>query len=122
MLDLDVLGQELRTEASRHRCRTFAFSGVTDVALARYLPRASALDGRLYANASATFAQLVEGHQVRWIDGDRIAEDLTHVVRKPQSDGASVAVRDGDRPVTAALAAIRALWLASAPRVVPRIG
>jgi hypothetical protein len=121
-LNVDELGPHLRREATRHHAREIAFSATTDVALARYLPAAKALDGRLYANASASFAQLAEGRQLRWVDGDAIGEDLRHVVRKPQADGAAVAVRDGDEPATAALAAIRAVWLASAPRLVPRIG
>jgi hypothetical protein len=121
-LNVDELGPHLRREAVRQRARQIAFSGTTDVALARYLPAAKALDGRMYANASATFAQLAEGHQLRWVDGDAIGEDLHNVIRKPVADGAVAAVRNGDEPATAALAAIRAVWLASAPRQVPRIG
>lgn len=121
-IDLDAVGLQLRRDAQRRRVRSFAFSGISDVALSRYLPRAKAVDGRLFANASDTFANLVGSGQVRWVQGDTIGDDLKHVIRRPSADGSAVATSNGERPVTAALAAIRALWLASAPREVPRIG
>lgn len=120
--DVDDIGPRLRRAAMKQRARNIAFGGATDMALGRHLPAAKALDGREYANASSNFRTLVQGGLVRWVDGDRLAEDLTHVITKPAADGSLVAVKNGDQPVTAALAAIRALWLASAPRQVPRIG
>lgn len=121
-IDVDAVGKRLRGLAMTNRVREIAFSSATDMALSRYLPKAKALDGRSYSNATASFANLVDGGFLHW-RGDVLAEDLKHVLRHPQADGTAVALRaEGAPPTTAAYAAIRALWLASAPRKIPRIG
>lgn len=123
-LDVDTVGAELRQLVTRNRVRDTGYARATDLPLARFLRRARAIDGREYATASANFATLTDGGQLRWADpSGLLAEDLKFVIRRPAADGTAVATRiDGAPPVTAALAAIRAVWLASAPRRVPRIG
>lgn len=121
-IDVDDIGPRLQRLAITNRVRDQAFSSGTDVALSRFLPRARAVDGRVYANACASFANLVEGGLVRW-RGAGLAEDFKHIVRMSHADGTLVGMRaDGAPPTTAGYAAIRAVWLASAPRRIPRIG
>jgi hypothetical protein len=123
-IDVDAFGQQLRMLSMRNRIRQTGYSGSTDVALARYLSHAKPLDGRLHAQASANFSTLVESGKLRWTESEALAEDLKYTVRKDHHDGAWSAVRSEDeRPITSALAAIRAVWLAAAPKPPPpRIG
>jgi hypothetical protein len=58
------------------------------------------------------------------VDADVVGEDLTWTARKENDEtGSYAAVRaNDDRPITAALAAIRAVWLATGLRpAAPRI-
>ena len=90
---------------------------LTDAALAKYLPRTEPVAGAKHANASARFVNAVSGGTLHWTDADAVTDDLTWTSRKPHDESGSFqAVRaDDDRPITAALAAIRAVWLASGP-------
>jgi hypothetical protein len=65
----------------------------------------------------------VASGRLAW-DGDPlIAEDIAFTVRHSFESGLWVAQpTTTERPVTAALAAIRATYLASAPKRIPRIG
>jgi hypothetical protein len=122
-IDLPSLGADLKALAAQHGAKKVAFASWTDKDLARYVPRAEALDGKEYANASENFARLVLSGRIAWDGATHITDDLTWTARKPHDSGAWQAVpATHERSVTAVLAAIRAVWLASAPRVVPRIG
>jgi hypothetical protein len=122
-IDLPVLGADLKAMAAKYGAKKLAFASWTDKDLARYVPRAEAMDGKEYANASENFARLVLSGRIAWDGATHITDDLTWTARKPHDSGAWQAVpATHERSVTAVLAAIRAVWLASAPRVVPRIG
>ena len=122
-IDLPALGADLKDLASKHGAKKMAFASWTDKDLARYVPRAEALDGKEFANASEHFARLVLSGRLAWDGANHITDDLTWTARKPHDSGAWQAVPSThERSVTSVLAAIRACWLASAPRSVPRIG
>jgi hypothetical protein len=122
-IDLPSYGAALKDMASKHGAKRLAFASWTDKDLARYVPRATALDGKEFANASENFARLVLSGRLAWDGAAHITDDLSWTARKPHDSGAWMAVpATPERSVTAVLAAIRAVWLASAPRTVPRIG
>jgi hypothetical protein len=62
---------------------------------------------------------LVTAKRIRWQDGDGIGADLLNTARRAHDEtGHFEAVRmTDDRPIPAALASIRAVWLASGPDV-----
>lgn len=122
-IDTDRLGADVRDHAKRIHAVRAAFDPMTDAALARFLPKAEPIAGAKYANASARFVAAVEAGNLRWTDAAALTEDLTWTTRKDHDDrGAFEAVRGNDaRPITAALAAIRAVWLASEPPPRPRV-
>jgi hypothetical protein len=124
LVDVDDFGAQVRAEAMHHRVRGSAYSGLSDAAVARFLTKPTAVDGRLYANASANFATLVDNRKLRWSEADALTDDLRYTIRKDHNHGAWSAIRSEDsHPITAVNAAIRAVWLASAPkRPAPRIG
>jgi hypothetical protein len=124
-LDLDALGKALRERARTAGVRQIAYATWTDTPLARHLePKSKPVDGKEFANACVNFSRLVESGFVRWRGSDTISNDMTWLARKAHESGAWTATPvDDEHSVTAALAAIRALWLASAPRPpAPRIG
>ena len=122
-IDLPRLGKELKEMAAKHGAKKTAFASWTDKDLARYVPRSEPLDAKEFANASENFARLVLSRRLAWDGATHITDDLTWTARKPHDSGAWQAVpATAERSVTAVLAAIRATWLASAPRTVPRIG
>lgn len=117
-VDLEPLGQQVRELAGRHAAKV-AFDSLTDQELAKYAPkgRAVPITGHKFAAASANFALAVASNAVLWADADSVTDDLTWTARKPDgTEGSYHAVRaKDDRPITAALAAIRAVALASGP-------
>lgn len=123
-IDVKRLGARIKELVGQQGARKAAFASWTDKDLARYVPSAVALDGKEYANASENFARLVLSGRLAWDGAPHITDDLTWTARKPHDSGAWVAVpATPDRTPTAVLAAIRAVWLASAPRPpAPRIG
>jgi len=88
---------------------------MTDAALGSHFRKVEAIAGPKYANASSRFVAAIEARTLHWADCDAVTEDLTWTARKTHSEkGSFEAVRGDDaRPITAALAAIRAVWLAS---------
>lgn len=123
-LPLPELGEDMRKLASRYGAIKIGFDPITDAELAKFMPKPAPITGRLFANASARFVTAVEGREVRWSDAAAVTEDLPYVSRKKHTDTNTFeAVRAVDaRPVTAVMAAIRAVWLASGPRATtPRI-
>lgn len=116
-IDVDKLGKALRNRAMKAGVIQVAFASWTDSALARHFDNAKPLDGREFANASENFARLVESGRLQWRGSDAISDDLIWLARKPHESGAWQAIKvDEEHSVTAALAAIRAVWLASAPK------
>jgi len=75
------------------------------------------LQGAEWANASERFVRGVEGGWLRHSGSEQISDDLAFTVRKSREDGTFIAVKAiEERPITAALAAVRAVWLASNPK------
>lgn len=123
-IDVDRLGPDLKKIAVQHRARKAAFASWTDAALARYLPNAKAIDGKDFATACGDFVRLVQAGRLVWEDASHVSDDLSWTARKPHESGTWTAVpATPERPVTAVLAAIRAVSLAAAPKPpTPRIG
>ena len=100
------------------------FDPLTDVALSKHFRKSLAISGPKYANATDHFVTIVKANRLRWDDAAQIADDLVWTARKENDESGSYqAVRaNDDRPITAALAAIRAVWLASGPKpAVPKV-
>lgn len=116
-IDVSALGADLRTLALKRRVAKVAFDPMTDAELAKHVP-AEPVNGSKFANASAQFVNLVTAGRLKHHDCAAVADDLTWTARKPHEEtGSFQAVRaNDDRPITAALASIRAVWLASGPR------
>lgn len=121
-IDTERLGKDI-AELVRG-VRKVGFASWTDKDLARYVPKAKPVDEKEYAAASEMFARYVSAGRIVWTNGPHITTDLPATVRRVHNSGAWQAVpATPDRSVTAAQAAIRAVWLASAPPApAPRIG
>ncbi len=114
-IDTDLLGADLRDLAKSLKVQMVGFDPLTDAELARFFPKSEPVTGQKYANASSRFVATVEARKVRWQDAASVGDDLTWTARKEHDESGSFqAVRADDaRPINAALAAIRAVWLAS---------
>jgi hypothetical protein len=118
-IDLEAFGPELKALAAKLRIYRVVHSPY-DVALANYFLNPIRMDTLAYANASSTFARVLEGGQLCWQDAGAIGDDLPWATRKKVGPDAWVAVkRKEDRPITAVRAAIQAVGLASAPQPAP---
>jgi hypothetical protein len=119
-INTDLLGKDMLAEVKRYKTAGVGYDPMTDTALTRFLPRTDSVTGTKYANASARFVTLVASGQLRALDCASVTSDLTWTTRKAHDEkGAFEAVRGkDDHPITASLAAIRAVWLASEP---PRV-
>lgn len=123
-IDISRLGADLREVALRAGVARVGFDPVTDAELAKYFKHTDPVTGAKFANASALFVTTATGGRLAWDRGDEIGLDLKWAGRKAhETPGAWTAVKaKDDRPITALLAAIRAVWLASGPAPsVPRI-
>ena len=120
-LDLDAFADALVPLMRKHRVSEVAFDPWTDRDFVRRFERTTPITGQLYQAACAKFVGLVKTG-LRHADDGTITDDLAHTVRRDVPNG-WLATRAGpERPTTAAEAAIRAVWLASAPRQArPRI-
>lgn len=124
-IDTAVMGDELRKQALALGIRRVGYDPLTDAELAKYFKKPEPISGQKFANASAQFVNLVTAKHLRWTDADAVSDDLTWTSRKLDKEtGTFQAVRaQDDRSITASLAAIRAVWLASGPKPsLPRIG
>ena len=122
-IDTSLLGPKIKELAGKNAAKQQAFASWTDKELARHLPLSKPLDGKEFANASEHFARIIMQGRLAWADAPHITDDLPWTARKAHDSGAWQAQpATPERSVTAVLAAIRAVWLASAPRSVPRIG
>lgn len=119
-IDTDRLGRDMKAKAREVGVMRVGFDPLTDALLAKHFPRTEPISGQKWANASARFVETVESHTLRWADCAAVGSDLTWTARKDHDESGSFqAVRgDDSRPITAVLASIRAVWLASAPRPV----
>ena len=117
-IDTALLGKDLQRTAAKLGIRQVGFDPQTDRELVKWFTKPISIHGQLFANASAQFVNLVNADHVRWKDADAVTDDLTWTSRKLDAEtGSYQAVRaSDDRSITASLAAIRAVWLASGPK------
>lgn len=117
-IDTLALGTDLRADASKLGALEVGFDPLTDKELVKFFKASKAISGQEWANASAQFVNLVKAGKIRWTDADAVTDDLVWTSRKEHdASGSYQAVRaNDDRPITASLAAIRAVWLASGHR------
>jgi len=116
-IDADTIGDELKQVALKLGVSMIAFDPWTDTDLARRLPKAKALAGRDFAVACENFTRRVADGSIRWDGPDIIGTDLGWTTRKSHETGAYHAVKSSDEhTITSALAAIRAVWLATSEK------
>jgi hypothetical protein len=120
-LDIDELGQRLLLMQSQMAVQACGFSPTTDRDLARHLRVSHAISGQEWASASERFVRMVDGGRLRHADAGAIAADLPFTARRISAGTWHADKAKADRPVTAALAAIRAVWLATNPAGVSRL-
>jgi hypothetical protein len=115
------LGVDALKAARRFGVRAVGYDDATDRDLARqfsgtFAKRQKKIIGKDFANATEAFVRGVDTGQLRWYDCEHVTADLASTSRKENTEtGAYHAVRSKeDVPITAALAAIRAYWLATA--------
>lgn len=123
-INTDALGKDLRETAVRLGVAVVGFDPLTDAALAKFFKKPEPISGIKFANATARFVTVVAARRLAWHDAAQVTDDLTWTARKPHDESGSYqAVRANDeRPITAALASIRAVWLASGPKpTVPKV-
>lgn len=115
------LGKDLLAIAKEHGARLIGFDPLTDAELAKHFRRTKPITGREFANASATFGAAVDGGRLKWDDCGPVSDDLLWAAKKEHDESGSFQVvrADDEHPITAVLAAIRAVWLASVPRPAP---
>ncbi len=116
-IDVSMLGPDIAKLAVANRVLDTAYDPYTDVDLTRYLRKAKAINGRDYGNASEKFVRLVTERKLRIHDPKGVlTEDLRWTTRRAGPNSSYMAVRASDEHSnTAALAAIRAAWLATNP-------
>src|SRR5690606_16855002 len=118
-IDTNRLGKDILELARNERIRSIGFASWTDKDLARPEPPAKAADDKGSAAAAEAFARYISSGRIVWADAPHITNDLEATVRRTHNSGAFTAVpATPDRSITAAQAAVRAVWLASAPRTV----
>lgn len=120
-INVAALGADLAADARRRGIRGVGFDPMTDGELAKYFPKTQKPTGvtaTAFANATAEFVNAIEGQRLQWTDAAAATNDLPWTARKDGDErGAFSAVRaNDDRPITAVLAIIRAIRLASGPR------
>jgi hypothetical protein len=116
-IDATLLGPDLAKLANANRVSTVAFDPYTDADLVRYIRKPKSINGREYGSASEKFVRLVAERRLHVNDPDGVlGRDLEWTTRRSAPYGSFMAVKANDEhTVTAAIAAIRAAWLASAP-------
>jgi hypothetical protein len=115
-VDIDELGKRLTDMTARLGLVAVGYNPWSDKALARYFPDAKPVQAADLANASQRFVRLVETGGLHWQVADAVSADLPHTVRKTTTGTTWVAERgSASQPITASLAAVYAVWLASAP-------
>ena len=122
-INVTAFGADLVTRVNPLGISAVGFDTATDQHLARHFIDAQPIIGKTFSNASERFVRDLETGALRWQHADAISEQLPHTARKDDSGSAWYAQgTDTNRPVTAVLAAIRAVWLAGNPQVLtPRV-
>ena len=116
-IDTDALGEDALKVARRVGASLVGYDDATDRDLARHFKKkAKSIIGKDFANATEAFVRGVNAGTIRWVEADHVTADLASTSRKDNDEtGTYHAVKSRDDvPITAALAAIRAVWLASA--------
>jgi hypothetical protein len=119
-----VIGKEWRSVAAARAVPKVGYDPMTDAELAKFFKATKPISGMEFANATSNFVARVRSGRLRWVDAEAVGTDLEWTARKENEEtGSYSAVRaNDDRPITASLAAIRAVWLATGLRsVTPRI-
>lgn len=120
LIDTERLGRDIAKLVRTHRAKGVAFASWTDRDIARYIPAAKPVDEKDFAAASEMFARYVATGRIVWENAMHVGNDLPAVIRRTHHSGAWQAVpATPEHSITAALAAIRAVWLESAPRPAP---
>jgi hypothetical protein len=123
-IDTAALGEQVKSLAQKHVAKV-GYDAHTDGQLAKYVKKGHGenVTGQKAAGASAEFARLVSAGSIAYTNADAVTDDLTWTVRRVEGpDGSFQAVHaKDDRPITASLAAIRAVWLASMPATAGRL-
>ena len=117
-INVDALGKDMALTAQRLGVTVVGGDPLTDAVLGRFFRKFEPISGAKFANATDAFVTRVKARRLRWDDAAQIADDLVWTARKAHDESGSYqAVRaNDDRPITAALAAIRAVGLASGPK------
>lgn len=116
------LAIDLEQQAKADRVQLVGFDPWTDQDLARYFPKAKAINGQEYANASERFVRAIETGELRWQHAEPVSADRPFTARKHTGSAAWIIEQArSERSITGFLAAIRAVWLASAPPAVATI-
>jgi len=115
-INLTAFAAALQEKMDAQQVSLIGFDPWTDQHLARHFPQSKAITGQELANATERFVRSVETGQLRWQVADAVAADLPWSSRKVTVGQAFIPERSqSNRSITAVLAAIRAVWLASAP-------
>lgn len=117
-LDVAKFGERVRREATARRVPRVGYDPMTDAELAKFVRTSKSITGAEFGNATANFVTQLESDRLRWVAAETVGADLLWTSRKENDErGTFQAVRaNDDRPITAALAAIRAVWLATGLR------
>jgi hypothetical protein len=123
-IDTATLGPDIEALRREHGAKRVAYASWTDKDIERHIRGAEQLDGKDFAAASEFFARAVMQGRLAVSDAARdLMGDVKWSARKPHDSGSWIVTpADPERPITAFLAAVRAVWWASQPRSVPRIG
>lgn len=114
-VDLAAMGRQLAAAATNLGIVAVGFDSATDRELARYFANARAITGQEFAGASERLVALLEGGQLRHAGAAQVGADLAFTARRYAGAAWYAIPAHEERPVTAALAAIRAAWLATDP-------
>lgn len=120
-LDLDAFGKSLKGYALKNRVVSVAYDPATDRDLVRHLDRGKSLNVQELEAASQRFASMVEAGRLAWARAESVGMDLPYLSRQEKAGRWRAVARSADRPATAALAAIRAVYAATEPRATPGV-
>jgi hypothetical protein len=116
-IEVDAFAADLQPLVAQHRIREdqIGFDPYWDRALARHFPKAKSITGTEWMAACKNFAALLDGGQLHHDDAGVLTADLAYTVRRETSNGWFAVPASAERPTTASLAMIRAVWLATNP-------
>jgi hypothetical protein len=112
-------GAHVKELAAEYHVKAVGYDGSTDAELSKFFKKPERISGALLTNASSLFVNRVEAHTLDVDDAaDVIGPDIEWTGRKTHAQpGTWTAIPlSTEHPVTALLATIRAVWLASGPK------